>query len=209
MSRNIRTRAMVLACLIVVGGQLGGCASSNANRSSRDASATLRFAEPKAVAEELADNLLANPRFQRAIARGDQVVIGLMEPVTIEGDDYTGDLRRKIDEFFEVVPEVFLQRGVGEFQQKRMKDGKDLGSDIEGKLAAYDNQDSNPEYDEDTGEETTGRKAKSVFAMDVVGKRDKVPAKGGGFTYDFLLRVKLYDVKRKTMIYSGSLILNK
>jgi len=200
MSCNIGTRAIVLASLVVVGGGLGSCASSNANRASRNASATLSYADPKAVAEELADDILANPRFQRArqaaFARNEEIVIRL-EPVTIEGDDFTGNLRQKIDEFLESVKEVFLQRDVGEF------------SVVEGKLDAFDQQDFSKKYNQSTGETTTGGKAKAVWAMEVVGKRDKRPTAGGGFTYDFVLRVKLFDGTRKTEVYSGSLILSK
>lgn len=189
-----------------------GCASSNANRASRDAAATLRFGDLQSTAEQLADNILASPRFERAradaIGRGEEVVVALMEPVTIEGDDYTGDLRRKVDEFFDVVPEVFLQRDIGEFRRVKVAGGQYQESVQEGRLDAFDFQDVGAKFDQSTGVVSTQGKAKAVFAMEAIGKRDRIP-NGSRNAYEFVLRIKLFDVVRKTTIYSGSVVLSK
>jgi hypothetical protein len=190
-----------------------GCAGSNANRSSREATATLRFSEVQQIAQELADNIAKSPRYERfrrdAEARGEEITIALIEPVRVDGDDFTGDLRRKIDEFFELVPEAFLQRDVGEFRRIRLGNDGNNEAVIRSKLDAFDAQDFDPSFNQDTGVVTTGGKAKAVLAMEAVGKRDKVPTKGGGFSYDYILRITINDLVRKTTVYSGSIPLSK
>lgn len=192
---------------------VAGCASSNANRASRDASATLRFSEVQQVALELADNISKSPRYDRfrrdALSRGEEITIALLEPVRVDGDDFTGDLRRKIDEFFEQVPEAFLQRDVGEFRRVRLGSEGNAEAVIRSRLDAFDAQDNDPSFNPRTGTVTTGGKAKAVLAMEAVGKRDRVPARGGGYTYDYILRVTIEDLGRKTMVYSGSIPLSK
>ena len=189
-----------------------GCASSNANKASRDSAGTLRFSETKEVAVELAEDILKSPRYQRfraqATDRGEEVTIALLEPVKVDGDDFTGDFRRKIDELFDAVPEVFLQRDVGEFRRVNIA-GVDPDAVLRSKLDVFDNQDTSPEFNQRTGDVTTGGKAKAVLAMEVIGKRDRVAKKGGGFEYDYILRVKISDLVRKTDVYSGSVQLNK
>lgn len=192
---------------------LSGCAGSNANRASRDASATLRFGEVQQVAMQLADNIAKSPRYERfrqgALGRGEEITIALLEPVRVDGDDFGGDLRRKIDEFFEQVPEAFLQRDVGEFRRVRLGGEGNAEAAIRSRLDAFDAQDNDPSFNQQTGTVTTGGKAKAVLAMEAVGKRDKVPAKGGGFTYDYVLRITIDDLERKTTVYSGSILLSK
>lgn len=189
-----------------------GCASSNANRASRDSAGTLRFSETKEVAVELAEDILKSRRYQRfrsqAMDRDEEVTIALLWPVEVDGDDYTGDFRRKIDELFDAVPEVFLQRDVGEFRKVNI-DGKNPDAVLRSKLDVFDNQDTSPEFNQRTGDVTTGGKAKAVLAMEVIGKRDRVAKRGGGFEYDYVLRVKISDLVRKTDVYSGSVQLNK
>lgn len=190
-----------------------GCSSANANRASRDMSSTLRFSEVQQVAMELADNISKSPRYERfrrdALSRGEEITIALLEPVRVDGDDFTGDLRRKVDEFFEQVPEAFLQRDVGEFRRVRLGSDGNTEAVIRSRLAAFDAQDIDPSFDQSTGTVTTGGKAKAVLAMEAVGKRDRVPARGGGFTYDYVLRVTIEDLVRKTTVYSGSIPLSK
>jgi hypothetical protein len=189
-----------------------GCASSNANKASRDFAGTLRFSETREVAVELAEDILKSPRYQRfralATDRGEEVTIALLEPVKVDGDDFTGDFRRKIDELFDAVPEVFLQRDVGEFRRVNLAGG-DPDAVLRSKLDVFDNQDTSPEFNQRTGDVTTGGKAKAVLAMEVIGKRDRVAKRSGGFEYDYVLRVKISDLVRKTDIYSGSVQLNK
>ncbi len=189
-----------------------GCASSNANKASRESAGTLRFSETQEVAVELAENILKNPRYQRfrtqATERGEEITIALLEPVKVDGDDFTGDFRRKIDELFDAVPEVFLQRDVGEFRRVNVAGGNPEAV-LRSKLDVFDNQDTSPEFNQRTGDVTTGGKAKAVLAMEVIGKRDRVAKRSGGFEYDYVLRVKISDLVRKTDIYSGSVQLNK
>jgi hypothetical protein len=197
----------VATTLLLIGSTIAplACVSPKANR-------TLRYEDLQSAANTLADNILASPRFVRAkeaaSGRDEEVVIALLEPVTVDSDDFTGDLRRKIDEFFDVVPEVFLQRDVGEFRKVSTKDGRYLGSEQEGRLDAFDFQDSSKQFDQESGATSTQGKAKAVIAMEAIGKRDRIPG-GGGDRFEFVLRIKMFDVVRKTQVYSGSVLLAK
>lgn len=194
---------------ILVATAIAGCASSNANRASRSASATLRTTEVKGSALTLAESISKSPRFarfrQEALARGEEITIDLVDPVRVVGDDYTGDLRTKVEQFVKELPAAFTQRDVGEFTRLG---GPEAARQAQLKALA-DARDFDDNFDKDTGESTTGGGARARLRMEMEGTRDRVPSRSGGFTYDYILRVELYDGKRNTLIFSDSVDLSK
>lgn len=219
MSRRSSVVGLVVIPAVIAVSLFSACAGSNANRASRDAAAELRWTSTtRDAAEQLANSMMANPTFQafrrEAIeaepnSKLPPLRIAVMLPPKIDADDYTGDFRKKVDEFLQAAKAVLANRGVAVLREVEVRDGRYVRSEEEGRLDGFDSQDVDEAYNQETGKVSTQGKGKAVLAMQITGKRDKVPARGGGFIYDYILRIELFDVVDKTMFFSDDVPLTQ
>ena len=111
-----------------------------------------------------------------------------------------------VPELFDSIAAEFVNNRIGEFRQ-----------DVDPSLPNYvanldelDKQDFDDRFDQSTGTVTTGGAAKAVMAMQIDVNRDEMAAVGGGGKdYTYILRVKITDGVRKTLVYSGKVVLDK
>jgi hypothetical protein len=182
---------------------LAGCAGSNANRASRQSAGQVSFDTAREKAEELALKLNRNPRFvkfrEAAEERGEE--LAMLLSMKVENDtDTSGRFAASVGDFKSFLPESFYSIGVGEFRD--VSTGKGADSEL---LEEFDQQDFSDDFDQDTGDVTTGGAAKAVLLMQAVGSRKEI--RGGSSSkpsYEILMRVRILDGKRKTEIWSGS-----
>ena len=201
---RFKYQARLLPLAVVVGSVfLAGCAGSNANRASRQSAGQVSFDTAREKAEELALKLNQSPRFvkfrEAAEDRGEE--LAMLLSMKVENDtDTSGRFTASVGDFKDFLPEAFINIGVGEFRDV----SKGKGSDTE-LLKEFDEQDFSDDFDQDTGDVTTGGAAKAVLLMQAVGSRKEI--RGGNSSspsYEILMRVKILDGKRKTAIWSGS-----
>lgn len=195
-----------------------GCASSSASRASRENAQRLDQDDLDNAVSQLVEDLFSQEEFTewRAMELAKpatdpgtkrEIVLLLLDFKTLSDDP--GMTNNSISGYATRGLFTTLRRQVRKFGITFQRDMDGKGNNSNDRMKRFNEQDNDPEFDQSTGEVTTGAAEKVYVGLELEIQRTRVAKGSSGDEYQYTLYGALVDGKRKKDIVDGRANLRK
>jgi hypothetical protein len=217
-NRIIVPSIVVLACAAGICMTGAGCASSAASRASREDAQRLNQDDLDNAVAQLVEDLFSQSEFTEWRARElakpatdagtkREIVLMLLDFKVNSSDPAMTN--NSISGYATRGLFTTLRREVRKYGMTFQRDMDAKGNNRNDRMARFDEQDNDPNFDQGTGEVTTGAAEKVYVGLELEIQRTRVPMVSGGDEYQYTLYGALVDGKRKKDIVDGRANLRK
>lgn len=212
--------ALVIAALAVSAASLAGwgCASSSASRAQRENAQRLNQDDLDEAVSQLVEDLFSQPEFaewrERELAKPavdpgtKREIVLLLLAFQVESDD-PAMTNNSISGYATRGLFTTLRREVRKFGITFQRDMDGQGFNQNARMKRFNEQDNDPNFDQGTGEITTGAAEKVYVGLELEIQRARVAKGSGGDEYQYTLYGALVDGKRNKDIVDGRANLRK